>query len=211
MGDQRISLEQVIKKAIDTNSKNLHTCLPGVVQSFDSGPQVADVQISIRRKIGDSFVNLPLLVAVPVRFFKVFGFSITGPINEGTEVIVFFSERSIDTWLQDGGIQSPDDIRKHSLSDGIAYPMLYSQKNVISNFDNDNLQLRTDAGKGITIDPTGLISLESNESSLIDGITALTDAIKAIQTFGSPGNHRLDPNSKLAISNALTEIKKVLI
>ncbi|MCP3685803.1 MAG: hypothetical protein GY861_24405 [bacterium] len=211
MADPKATLEQVIQTGIDSALKELHTALPGVVVSFDGDTQLADIQITIKRKLNDVLVNLPLLVGVPVRFLKTADFSISVPVKVDDHVLVIFAERSIDTWLTQGGIQSPVDVRKHSLSDGFAIPMMYDQTDVISNFDADNLQIRTTSGKGITIDPTGLVSIASNNTSLLTEIEALVDATKAITTFGSPGSHSVTPTSQTALENALTEIKKVLM
>ena len=90
--------------------------------------------ITIKRKLADELVNLPLLVNVPIRYWRSATFSITFPIEVGDHVKVLFSERSIDTWLTEGGIQNPFDIRKFSLSDAFAEPVMYHQKNVIPNF-----------------------------------------------------------------------------
>lgn len=172
MADPRTTLEKVIQTAIDTSLKELHTSLPGVVQSFDPVEQTADIQPTIQRKQGGQLVDLPLLVGVPVRFPKVADFCITLPLKEGDEVSVIFAERSIDNWLLDGGIQSAGDIRKHSLSDAYAIPMLYSQNNKITNFDPDNIQIRSDDGSAfITIDTSGNILLNGDA----DFVTAFTD------------------------------------
>ena len=57
MADPRTTLEKVIQTAIDSSLKELHTSLPGVIQSFDPVEQLADIQPTIKRKQKDR-INL---------------------------------------------------------------------------------------------------------------------------------------------------------
>lgn len=194
MSDPRTSFETVISTAIDSALKELHTCLPGVVQTFDHEEQLADIQPTIQRKLGGELVNLPLLVGVPVRFPKVSGFSITLPLKEGDEVEIKCAERSIDNWLLDGDIQAAGDIRKHSLSDAYATPMMYSQDNKITDFDPDNIQIRNDAGTSfITLTSTGDIVLNGDS----DFAVAFTDMKAAFDTLVSDFNTHMHPTAAL--------------
>lgn len=140
------SLEKVIQTAIDSSLKEVHTCLPAIVTKVTPATQLIDAQITIKRKLAGVLADLPLLVNVPIRFFKSTTFSITFPIEVGDNVMIIFSERSIDTWLTEGGVQNPFDIRKHSLSDAFALPMMYHQKDVIPNFSPTNMEIKTNSG-----------------------------------------------------------------
>ena len=171
MGDRRSTLSSSIKKGIDSALKELHTAMPGEIISFDPDEQVADIQPMIKRVMGGEIVNLPVLKAVPVRFMKSGEFTITFPLAEGDEVELIFQERSIDTWLEQGGIVAPDDVRKHALSDAIAIPVGYSQQNKIIDFDPDNLEIRSEGGASIKITPSGNIELNGNA----DFVTAFDD------------------------------------
>ena len=163
------TFDAVIKAGIDSALKELHTCLPGVVISFDTDTQTADIQPTIKRKIGDDVVNLPVLGSVPVRFPKSTDFSISFPLAADDEVLLIFAERSLDTWLTHGGIQNPFDFRKHDLSDAFAIPMGYSQKNLIPSFPTANLEIKVNSGTGsITITPAGVISITGNASLNLD-------------------------------------------
>lgn len=147
-------LESVIQTAIETALKEVHTCLPAVVTSTDRmNEQLIDCQLTIKRKLAGQLVLLPLLVNVPIRYFKSSTFSVTFPIEIGDHVMIIFSERSIDTWLTQGGLQAPFDVRRHALSDAFAIPMMYPQTDIVPNFDTDNLQIKTNSGNTkITVD-----------------------------------------------------------
>lgn len=194
MSDPRNTIETVVQTAIDSALKELHTCLPGVVQAFDPIEQLADIQPTIQRKLKGELVNLPLLVGVPVRFPKVSGFCVTMPLKEGDEVEVKFVERSIDNWLLDGGIRSANDVRMHSLSDAYATPMMYSQQNKITDFDPDNMQIRNDAGTSfITLTASGDIILNGDT----DFIVAFNDMKAAFDTLVSDFNSHMHPTAAL--------------
>jgi len=185
MADPRTTLETVIQTAIDSSLKELHTALPAIVQSFNKDEQTIDVQPTIKRKIKGEIVDLPLLTGVPIRFPKTSDFSITWPIKTDDHVLVIFSERSIDNWLINGDLQSAGDIRKHSLSDGFAIPMMYPQTDLISSFDDTNLQIRTSSGDGVTLTPGGIIELNGNA----DFVTAFNDMKVAFDQLVSDFNN----------------------
>lgn len=164
------SLEKVIQTAIDSALKEVHTCLPAIVTRVDYPNQLIDAQITIQRKLAGVLVNLPLLVNVPIRYMKSSTFSITFPIEINDNVMVLIAERSIDTWLTEGGIKDPVDIRKFDLSDAFAIPMMYHQKDVIPSFSTTNLEIKTNSGQtriilkkteGVQIVTTGDIDMVS--------------------------------------------------
>jgi hypothetical protein len=164
-GDRRASLETVLATAIATQLKEVHTMLPGQIINFDPVEQLADIQPQLQRNVDGELKNLPVLSKVPVRFFKSGDFTITMPLKEGDEVAIYFIERSIDNWLEDGGIQSPNDTRRFDLSDAYAVPVLYSQKQKVVDFDPDNLVIKSTNGNS-------KITLKTNGEVVIDTTTA---------------------------------------
>ena len=111
------SIESVIQTAIDSALKELHTVLPAVVISVNNTAHTINVQPTIKRKLDGNLVLLPVLQNVPLRHLRTSVFSITMPIKVGDHVLILCSERSIDTWITEGGIQNPFDVRKFSLND----------------------------------------------------------------------------------------------
>lgn len=167
-GDRRASLESVLSTAINTYLKDVHTMLPGQIINFDPVEQLADIQPQLKRNIDGELINLPVLSKVPVRFLKSGDFTITFPLKEGDEVALYFIERSIDNWLEDGGIQSPNDTRKFDLSDAYAVPGLYSQAQKITDFDPDNMVIKSTNGNSkITMKTDGTILMETSGETII--------------------------------------------
>lgn len=169
MADPREQLERVIQTGIDTTLKETHTALPAIVHSVDYDEQIIEAQPTIQVIINNEPVNLPLLVDVPLRFYKSADFSITIPIKAGDDVLIIFAERSIDTWLLTGEIQNPNDIRRHSLSDGFAIPMMYAQTKKITDFNQDNIEIRTTNRDGfVALTPSGDVLLNGDANSTIN-------------------------------------------
>lgn len=151
--------QQAMKVLSDTIFSMLRVSMPGIIQSFDPDACTCTVQPAISGQKADDngkyqSVPLPLLVDVPVIFPRGGGCTITFPVNAGDECLIVFSDRCIDFWWQNGGIQEPVDPRQHDLSDAFAIIGPQSQATVIKNISTSTMQMRTDDGAAyIEIDP----------------------------------------------------------
>jgi len=199
----KASIERVVQTAIDSALKDIHTCLPAVVTKVDHTTQLIEAQIVIKRKLSEELVNLPVLVDVPLRYPRSKTFSITFPIEIGDHVLIIFAERSIDTWLKEGGIQDPFDVRKFHLSDAFAIPSMYPQTDVIPDFNSSDLELKTNSGntkikvkaEGVDVNTSTEVNITAPQSNIngnvkINGnldVTGIITAptIEAITTTGS--------------------------
>lgn len=147
--DQQLTATQEEAHAaqIEGRLKDLHTCLPGIIASFDPGTQTASVQPAIKRIFTErGAVNLPLCVDVPVQFPGGGDFFLTFPVKTGDECMLHFSERCIDFWHANGGVQLPGEYRLHDLSDAMATVGINSQPRKIGSFNTTGAELRTRGG-----------------------------------------------------------------
>ncbi len=180
MGDRSpniATLADNIKRGIDSRLKELHTSMPGIIETFNPATQIASVQPAIKRvfrSVDDEKeilipIDIPILINVPVVFPRGGGFSLTFPIKKGDECLLMFCERSIDNWHQFGGVQLPAATRFHSYSDATAFVGLSSINKKIPNYDNTNVQLKKDDGSSqITIAADGTMTLKTNTKVTID-------------------------------------------
>ena len=155
------SLALVIQKAIEERLSDLHTCMPGVVSKVFYDRKTVNVRPALKRKyINQVPIELPELTDVTIGFFQTHSSIMSFPIKEGDDVWVFFAERSLDVWKQTGGIVSPDDTRKHHLSDAVAIPVF---KPISSGFPSDpkNILIRHNESR-LTISPDGMIKLKNH-------------------------------------------------
>jgi hypothetical protein len=173
------NLDEVIRTALEEFCTELHTCLPGVVQSYDEKKQTADVQICLKRKYSDDTTALvPLLADVPVIFPRTKNAWIHLPVAKDDQVIVFFSERSIANFRTVGGIVDPEDFRKHHFSDSICMPGFWPDKDTFKVSNPKNIEIVNGLSK-ISMSPDGQVNIGNGT---LDIVTILDDLLTAIQT-----------------------------
>ncbi|WP_192072895.1 Gp138 family membrane-puncturing spike protein [Pantoea agglomerans] len=150
---------QAYKALSDSIFSMLRVSMPGIIQSFDSIACTCTVQPAISGQVADELGNfksqpMPLLLDVPIVFPRGGGCTITFPVKAGDECLVIFSDRCIDFWWQNGGVQEPVDPRQHDLSDAFAFVGPQSQAEKINNISTTTMQMRTDDGAAyIELDP----------------------------------------------------------
>ena len=163
---ERIGNEDEMYRQMGEDWKaNLRVAIPGIIDSFDATTQTVTVQPAIREKIikedgSQEWVKLPLLVDVPIVLARAGGYVLTMPIQQGDECLVIFSDRCIDAWFSNSGIQNQIESRKHDLSDSFAILGCWSQPNVIPSYSTNSAQLRN-------IEGTEYIELKSGEINLV--------------------------------------------
>lgn len=146
------NLATVISLGLESYVKDLHTALPGIIESFNSIDQTVSVQPAIKRVFktddGDKEIlipqNLPLLINVPVIYPRGGGFSLTFPVKQNDECLIIFCERAIDDWHKKGGINKPANKRFHSFSDAVALIGLSSIPNNVPNYNTNHVELKKD-------------------------------------------------------------------
>jgi len=146
-----------IKEGIANRLKDLHTSMPGIIQSFDPVTQTASIQPTIKRVfitregVTETLIpaNLPILINVPVQFPRGGGFSLTFPVKKGDECLIMFAERAIDTWHKFGGIREPNAKRFHHLSDATAIVGLSSLPNKVPAYSATATQIKKDDGSAV--------------------------------------------------------------
>lgn len=180
--------ETAMRVALDGRQAQLWTALPGIVQSVDWDAMTVEVQPAIQGVVANedgssSYVNLPLLVDVPLCFPSGGGFILTMPLVAGDEVLVVIASRCIDAWWQNGGVGIPMEARMHDLSDGYALPGPRSLPQVVPTPSPTAAQLRNDAGTSIVgINAAGKIQLKDSTTSLKEVLTDLESAVSAFMT-----------------------------
>ena len=160
---------------VDRSLTETHTCLPGIVESFNAATQLAKVNPAIKRLARSSgSVAIPPILDVPVVFPSAGGYSITFPVSAGDEVLLVFSERAIDNWLSHGGVQEPYTVRKHDYTDAFAIIGIHSNSKAISSYATDGLEIRhntsgtkisvTSSEVGIDIDSSRVVTYNADKS-----------------------------------------------
>ena len=86
-------LMQLIEETFEYGMTNVHTAFPAVVKSYDAETRRAEVQPSLKRKMSNGeFMDLPIIVDVPVLYFGTAKAGIHIPLEEGDEVLTHTGE-----------------------------------------------------------------------------------------------------------------------
>jgi hypothetical protein len=158
-------------------NSSVYTSIPAVVTSVATfgSEQTVDVKPLINKTYDDGVIlALPSVLAVPIIFPSAGGGVLTFPVQVGDTMLLVFSMRSLDEWLEGGGgSTTPIDVRTHYLNDAIALPGLYTKKTHLSpstvdvelKFKNQSIKLTAGgdiiispaSGKSLTLSPSGQV------------------------------------------------------
>ena len=166
--------DAALNAALDALRSDLHTHIPGIIDSYNQSAQTVTVYPAIMRVFRDKGpVALPKLVDVPIGFPGGGDFALTFPVKRGDECLLHFSEKCIDSWWERGGVQPPACYRTHDLSDAFAELGYRSKPRAISDASTTAVELRA-------IDPLGAkISLGQDGSVQIVSGAGMTIMITA--------------------------------
>lgn len=144
-------LSEIISEAIESRLIDVHTSIPGRIQSYDPVKQIADVELQIKRTLprADGTYTteaLPVLKDVRVAFPKGGGFVLTFPLAAGDPGEVFFTENSIDQWLSKGGVTTPGDVGRFTLSGAVFHAGLCPNAENIADDISSDLVLGKEGG-----------------------------------------------------------------
>lgn len=185
------SLPLMVKTGVLSALKDVHTSIPGIIDSFDPATQTAKVTPSVKRVLkGGREIQLTQITDVPVYFMRAGGFVITHPVTKGMECWIHFSERSIDSWKKFGDIRVPNDKRMHDITDAFIVPCVTSQINPIESFDNQNVNIINTGSEKvskITLKPSGEVEI-TGESLKLNGDVTVDGKIEATGDITTPGS-----------------------
>ena len=160
----------------------LRVAMPGIIQSFNPDTVTCTVQPAIYgQKVGvdDKATSevIPILPDVPIIFPHGGGCTLTFPVKPGDECLLIFSDRCIDFWWQNGGVQEAVDPRQHDLSDAFAIVGPQSQAKKISAISTSAVELRSDDGETkLSLNPsTGAITGTAPGGFNLNGLQILPD------------------------------------
>lgn len=162
-----MNIHELVKTIVENKIADMHICMPAKIISYDFASQKAVVQPALNQKYSaDEIIKLPIIHNVPVIHPASGGASITFPVLKNDTVLLIFSERSLEEWLQNGNQVTPDDPRQNDLTDAIALIGL-NPFNKVSNAENNSDLLLSYAGSKVRLKPDGVIEAEASEINLI--------------------------------------------
>ena len=159
------ALMQILK---DNIFINLNVCLPAIVKSYSLSNNTVKIQPAIQTVIIDEgFIDMPLLLNVPVLELGGKGLSVKIPLQEGDTGIVIFCDRDISLFKQEKKNTQPNTLRKHDLGDGIFIPMRFG------NSGSSNIMIQSEDGNTQFEITSSGINVKGN--IVVDGEITATD------------------------------------
>ena len=147
---------QEMKNLVADMINQLHTALPGRIESYDTGTGQATVLPLGKYKLPNgTSLDYPKITGVPVLCIQAAAQSATIalPVKAGDTCLLIIAEQALDDWLYDA--ESQTDL-KFDLTNCIAIPGLFAQANgVVADACNQNAVI-IDCGKRITVDKSGV-------------------------------------------------------
>jgi hypothetical protein len=171
--------------------RDLRVAVPAEVTRYDATHQLVDVRPLLADWFPSEGENVeqafpPIVPNVPVVFPGSGGYRLTFPVAVGDTLLLVVSDRSLDAWLDQGGRQAPDDLRRHNLSDAVAIPGLHDNRHAWTGAATDHVTLGKDGGPQVHLKATTIELGSSATQAAVNGsafMTALDTMLKALDTY----------------------------
>lgn len=174
----------------------IRCAIPAIIQSYDPGTNTVEAQPAIRERLvledgSIQYLNLPLLINVPVVFPSSGSAFITFPIGKGDECLIIFSDLAIDNFWTSGSVQNPIEVRRHDLSDGIAIPCSLSVTRARGAGNGMNIQgskvtIKSDKAY-VEVAPTTVKVIQGDTAITVDGTSTVLSAAGTSITMSNAG------------------------
>lgn len=192
------NMTTVLKRAIRYELASLQTCYPAIIVSYDYKTQMASVQPAVNKLYRDGRIDeFPIIHRVPVVFPQSGGAVMHFPVKKGDTVMLLFSSREIETWLNRGGKVTQTDTRMHDLNDAIAIPGLmpfnssFKAKNntdVLIKFGDAEVEMKS-SGE-INMKSPNLVTIDSPEATMTGNLVVKGDISDKDGNFGTIASFR---------------------
>ena len=117
------NMAQSIRFAIRQSLKDLYTCMPGIVESYDAETRRAVVKGTLKMvTTKKEEIEREAIHNVPVVFPSGGGFAMTFPLEQGDPVLLVYSQRGLTNWKKTLGVAAPDVFGFFSEKDAMAIP-----------------------------------------------------------------------------------------
>ena len=146
-----------LRFAIRQSLKELYTCTPGVVKSYDAETRRAEVMGALKMvTTGGYEVTRKTIRNVPVVFPRGGGFELTFPLAKGDPVLLVYSQRGLAEWKKTLDVSTPDVDGFFSERDAIAIPGFGAGA------DEPKHVIAVDSG-GVRLSTTGTLAIEAQD------------------------------------------------
>lgn len=182
----------VIARVMESRLVDLHTSMPGTVESFDAATQCADVRPALTRRIPgadpedpDAHEALPVLPCVPVLYPGSSQFGIRWPLSKGDRGLLVFAERDIGRWQAGGEDGDPQVAGMHSLAAAIFIPGDFSKAGAWSSLPANAMTLGGPGASDFRVEVRADKVVAGGETDS----AALASRVAALETWANGHTH----------------------
>ena len=208
--------EEAQRLTLEGMQAQIWTALPAIITEVNYSRYTVSAQPAIQGIIEGAdgvpqYQNLPLLINVPICFPCGGNFNVTLPVQAGDECLIIFASRCIDAYWTSGGVQKPQEIRMHDLSDGLCILAPYSQKRAreAGAFASDAFVIRDDKNNNfIRLTKNGVLDILHASNLIINtqgnttiNVSGNVDLTANSTTITAPTNKI---NGTLTVSGLIT-------
>lgn len=169
-------LDQVLGFCFRQEMKDVHTSIPGVVESYNAETKRASIQIAMNMLIkrdnlagNPESVARPIIQDVPVLHVAGGGYVIHVPLVRGNAVMLLFSERGIERFKERFEVSDPTVGSFFAERDAVAIPGFGSLEHKLA---GDGLTIQTEDGQqSVQIHADGTIVAKATNSIVLDAPT----------------------------------------
>lgn len=187
----------VFDSFFNSRAENMHTCLPGKIETFDPTTRKASVKplVKIQTKNGSN-IDIPAISDVPVIFPSSANFSLLWNVKRGDGCLLLFAETGIGNFLNSAGqVVNADDLSRFSLTDAICLPGLFP----FSFVPIRNVVIESTVNNKLKIE------------NKIDNLKSiLEDFMNAVKDMTTTGGYSVDPGSKVLMQQTITRLGTLL-
>ena len=183
-------LEEVFETIKDAVLARLPRSGPVMLSEDSQDGHTAKLQPTtkaIQRKIegGMELVTLPEIPDVPIYYASGNDITTTFGQKKGQEGFIVPAALGIDGWHQQGGVQSPGDVRQHALADSFFVPGLRSDPNKLKGVSSDAQETRTGDKQSLhSVSHTAVTGIRQDSAHQVNGM--------AVQSQKGGSSHVVD-------------------
>lgn len=178
------------------NLRDVNTCYPAKIISFNPVDQVASCRLAIEKYFVGTTEGTytkqkaPILLDVPVVVSQGGGWDITFPIAAGDDCLVMFAQKGYDQWLYSGaeetgminGSPSPEHYRHFNEEDAVCIVGLRPITRAIPNYNTDGMEIRNESrNQRITLHSDGNIEINTVAKVVVNCSDAEVNAKSSVK------------------------------
>jgi hypothetical protein len=213
-----VTLNDFIQQAIDSRLLDVHTSMIAQVEVYDAQTRKASVKPQLSRRLRDDReLELPVINDVPVIWPGTSNSILSMPLTKGDTVLIVFIERSIDEWLSLGVLNSPEDKRRHDLSDAVAIPGLFyfgidngaDAVDLRLRFKDSDIKITNGGDLKFSGGPLGKVAIGNDQEELLDLLDQLIAMLITSTTATSIGNQPLSVSISGQLATLQADLAKI--